>query len=103
MTENQKTQEKNARVKKPKGKGTGTIFDDTFRTIQQKMPRLLIPIVNDAFGTHYSMQEEVRRLPEQYREKVSKVIMDSCSMIGNRAYHLEVQSYKDGKTVPLIF
>lgn len=42
------------------------------------------------------MDAEVTRLPEEYEKRMSKVIMDSCSLIGNRIYHLEVQSYKDG-------
>ena len=32
----------------------GTIFDDVFRTIAQKMPYLLIPLINEVFQTNYS-------------------------------------------------
>ena len=32
----------------------GTIFDDVFRTIAQKMPFLLIPLINEVFQTNYS-------------------------------------------------
>ena len=28
-----------------------TIFDDVFRTIAQKMPQLLIPLINEVFHT----------------------------------------------------
>ena len=31
----------------------GTIFDDVFRTIAQKMPFLLIPLINEVFQTNY--------------------------------------------------
>ena len=31
----------------------GTIFDDVFRTIAQKMPYLLIPLINEVFQTNY--------------------------------------------------
>ena len=31
-----------------------TIFDDVFRTIAQKMPQLLIPLINEVFHTSYS-------------------------------------------------
>lgn len=34
--------------------GGSTIFDDVFRTIAQKMPFLLIPLINEVFGTEYS-------------------------------------------------
>ena len=30
-----------------------TIFDDVFRTIAQKMPQLLIPLINEVFHTSY--------------------------------------------------
>lgn len=33
---------------------SSTIFDDVFRTIAQKMPYLLIPLINEVFGTAYS-------------------------------------------------
>ena len=34
-----------------------TIFDDVFRTIAQKMPQLLIPLINEVFHTSYSEEE----------------------------------------------
>ena len=34
--------------------GHSTIFDDVFRTIAQKMPQLLIPLINEVFHTSYS-------------------------------------------------
>lgn len=30
--------------------GGSTIFDDVFRTIAQKIPYLLIPLINEVFG-----------------------------------------------------
>ena len=32
----------------------GTIFDDVFRTIAQKMPFRLSPLINEVFQTNYS-------------------------------------------------
>ena len=37
----------------PKKEVHGTIFDDVFRTIAQKMPALLIPLINEVFQTNY--------------------------------------------------
>ena len=37
--------------------GHSTIFDDVFRTIAQKMPQLLIPLINEVFHTSYSEAE----------------------------------------------
>ena len=41
------------------GESFNTIFDDVFRTIAQKMPFLLIPLINEVFGTAYT---EIRNL-----------------------------------------
>lgn len=30
-----------------------TIFDDVFRTMLEKMPELVIPLINEVFGTDY--------------------------------------------------
>lgn len=73
-----------------------TIFDDVLRTIQERMPKLLIPLVNEVFGTSYAMDTEVICLPEGYQKLVSKVVADSCSKLGEQIYHFECQSTKDG-------
>ena len=36
-----------------------TIFDDVFRTIAQKMPQLLIPLINEVFHTSYSEEDHL--------------------------------------------
>lgn len=74
---------------------TSTIYDDVFRTIQERHPKLLIPLINEAFHTEYAEDESVTRLPEEYQKTVSKVIADGCSVIGNRIYHIECQSTAD--------
>ena len=74
-----------------------TVYDDVLRTIQERHPELLIPLINEVFHTSYPETTKVMRLPEEYQKLVSKVVADSCSMIGNRIYHIECQSTKDGK------
>ena len=76
-----------------------TIFDDVFRTIQERLPELLVPLVNEVFHTSYPQEIEVERLPEEYQKLVSKVVADSCSKIGEQIYHFECQSTKDGNMV----
>ena len=76
--------------------GGSMIYDDVFRTIQERMPRLLIPLINEAFHTDYAKDELVERLPEEYQKVISKVVADSCSMVRNHIYHIECQSTKDG-------
>ena len=99
MKKQRKTQEEMVTERVQIDNETSSIYDDTFRTIQQKMPWLLIPIINETFGTKYPMDTEVRRLPTEYENPTKKLIADSCNKIGDRTYHLEVQSYKDGTMV----
>lgn len=73
----------------------GTIFDDVLRTIQERRGKLLIPVVNDAFGAHHPKDAEVTRLPEEFQKVVSKVVADGCSVIENCVYHMEAQSRND--------
>ena len=75
-----------------------TIFDDVFRTIAQKMPQLLIPLINEVFHTSYSEEEHFEQLRNEHYEKYGTVITDSIIRIGNHIYHLECQSSK-GKTM----
>ncbi|MBR5564717.1 MAG: hypothetical protein IKW08_00990 [Roseburia sp.] len=76
-----------------------TIFDDVLRTIQERLPKLLIPLVNEVFHTSYSVDTEVVRLPEEYQKLLSKVIADSCNQIDGLVYHFECQSRTDGSMV----
>ena len=64
--------------------------------MQERMPKLLIPPVNEVFGTEYSKEMEVLRLPEEHQKIVSKVVADSCSKVGEQIYHFECQSRADG-------
>lgn len=79
--------------------GNSTIFDDVLRTIQERLPKLLIPLINEVFQTSYSQETEVTRLPEEYQQILSKVIADSCSRIEGLVYHFECQSKKDGSMI----
>ena len=76
-----------------------TIFDDVLRTIQERLPKLLIPLVNEVFQTTYSEETEVKRLPEEYQKLISKVVADSCNKMGEWVYHFECQSKKDGSMI----
>lgn len=72
--------------------GDSTIFDDVLRTIQERLPKLLIPLINEVFQTTYSNETEVTRLPEEYQKVVSKVVEDSCNKMGEWVYHFECQT-----------
>lgn len=72
-----------------------TIFDDVFRTMVQKMPQLLIPLINEVFQTDYSEYEEFKQLRNEHEEEFGKIITDSVILIRNKTYHIECQSVDD--------
>lgn len=77
------------------GSGTNTIFDDVFRTIVQKMPKLVIPLINEVFHTSYPDDVEITQWSNEQITKDKTVITDSCLRIGNKVYHIECQSTDD--------
>ena len=81
----------------------GTIFDDVFRTIAQKMPYLLIPLINEVFQTNYSEDIHFQQLRNEHYEKLGKIITDSILQIEDHTYHLECQSSLDGRMVIRMF
>ena len=89
------TQEENA--------AHSTVFDDVFRTIAQKLPQLLIPLINEVFHTNYSEDEDFEQLRNEHYEKYGKIITDSIIRIGRHIYHLECQSQKDSEMVIRMF
>ncbi len=69
-----------------KEKVSGTPYDDAFRTLLVKCPSLLIPMVNEAFGTHYDGTEKVilfqnEHFVHQKDGSPRKRITDSCFSI----------------------
>lgn len=58
-----------------------TIFDDVFRTLVEKMPQLVIPLINE------------------HQTKDGEMITDSHLQIAEKSYHVECQSTKDSTMV----
>ena len=79
--------------------GFDTVFDDVFRTIAQKMPFLLIPLINEVFGTAYAENQKFLQLRNEHYEKFGKIVTDSIIQIGRHLYHIECQLKKDGDMV----
>ena len=72
-----------------------TIFDDVFRTMLEKMPQLIIPLINEIFGTDYPGDIPiVQRRNEHYTRK-GAIITDSHLFIADKIYHIECQSTSD--------
>ena len=80
-----------------------TIFDDVFRTIAQKMPQLLIPLINEVFHTNYSEDTDFEQLRNEHYEKYGKIITDSIIRIGPHLYHIKCQSKRDADMVIRMF
>ncbi len=76
-----------------------TIFDDVFRTMVQKMPRLLIPVINEVFKTNYTEQDYFEQLRNEHEEQFGKIVTDSIIKLGKKIYHIECQSTEDSTMV----
>jgi len=83
--------------------GHTTIFDDVFRTMKEKMPFLLIPLVNEVFGTDYKADDIVTHTADTHMTQSGKRITDACTYISNRCYHIECQSRTDNTIVIRMF
>lgn len=70
-----------------------TIFDNVFRTMVEKMPTLVIPVLNEVFGTHYQYDERFEQLRNEHQLPSGEIITDSCIKIGNRLYHMNYPSH----------
>ena len=78
-----------------KRKGSDKPFDRTFRTMAEKMPELLIPLINEVFGTDYPLDEEVVQLRNEHQKDKDSITTDSFIRIRNTMYHIECQSVND--------
>ena len=82
-------------VKKISKKNNKQIFDTVYRTMATKMPALMIPLINEVFGTNYRSDRKIEQLRNEFYEKDGKVITDSIFRIGDKLYHIELQSTED--------
>ncbi len=71
------------------------VFDGAFKTILRKMPKLVIPMINEVFGTDYSYDEKIINLANEHQEENGKNVSDTVLEIKKHLYHFEYQSYKD--------
>ena len=76
-----------------------TIFDDVFRTLVEKMPQLVIPLINEVFGTNYPENIKLKQRRNEHETKDGEIITDSHLQIAEKSYHLECQSTKDSTMV----
>ena len=74
------------------GKRKGSVFDDVFRTICERLPHLLIPLINETFGTDYPMNAEIVKLKNEHHLSEDRIVTDAYIKINEDAYHIECQS-----------
>lgn len=90
---------------------TGTPYDDVFRTMVTDCPFLLIPLINEVFGEHYTGHEKITLLQNEHfikltDGKIKKKVTDSSISLpedNGRIYHFECQSTPDGEIIIRIF
>ena len=91
--------------------GIGTPYDDVFRTMVTDCPFLLIPLINEVFGEHYTGHEKITLLQNEHFIKltdntIKKKVTDSSISLpedNGRVYHFECQSTPDGEIIIRIF
>lgn len=44
-----------------------TTFDNVFRTMLEKMPELIIPVINEIFGTDYPLNVQMEQLRNEHQ------------------------------------
>ena len=82
----------------------GTPFDDVFRTLLNDCSTLIIPLINEIFGEHYTGKEKITFSPDEHflnRQdgNEEKRITDTSFRIEgldgkeSKKYHLECQRY----------
>lgn len=89
--------------KRTAGKQRSTVFDDVYRTMVQKMPELMIPLINEVFHTDYPEDIEKAQLRNEHLEIQRKLITDSILNISGKTYHIECQSTPDGQMALRMF
>ena len=83
-----------------------TPYDDAFRTLLQDCPELVVPLINELFGTDYSGREVVltnanevfiRNLEGKKEKRITDSNLMLITLKGiSKRYHLECQSTSDG-------
>lgn len=76
-----------------------TIFDDVFRTMLEKMPELVIPLINEVFGKNYPADIPIVQMRNEHQTQSGEIITDSRLLIADKIYHIECQSTSDSKMV----
>lgn len=88
-------QRKKVFIEESKEATDNTVFDDVFRTMLERIPEIMIPLINEVFGTHYAENEIITQLKNEHYTKGGVIITDCILDICGKQYHLECQSNPD--------
>lgn len=92
-------------------KSENTVYDNVFGTMLHDCTRLIIPVVNEVFGEHYSGDEEIVFLHNEHfiaqpdgstKEKITDTSFRICGKV-NKNYHIECQSTADSSMLMRMF
>ena len=63
------------------------------------MPELIIPLINEVFGTNYPADIPIEQQRNEHQTKNGEKITDSRLKIADKVYHIECQSTSDAEMV----
>ena len=83
---------------------SSTVFDDVFRTMLERLDRLMVPVINEVFHENYSLDVKLSQLKNEHVTDKIKNATDSHLQVGNidideTQYHLECESNPDGNII----
>ena len=87
------------------------VYDSAFRTILNDCSRLILPVINEAFGEHYTGKEKITFFPNEHfiaqqQEGEQKRVTDTnFAVMGKtrKTYHWECQSTSDSRMLIRLF
>ncbi len=87
-----------------------TPYDDVFRTLLNDCTNLILPVINELFGEHYTGEERIAFGPNEHflerQDEERKIITDSAftvSGVHQKKYHIECQSTSDSSMLIRMF
>ncbi len=88
-----------------------TPYDDVFRTLLTDCSCLILPVINEVFGEHYSGKEKIEFSPNEHflnrqdGNEIERITDTSFQIIGSetKKYHWECQSSSDNSMLVRFF
>ena len=75
---------------------SSTPFDDAFKTLLERLPFLMVPVINEIFGTSYdTSSNKVSVRNNEHHTFRGKIIQDSRILVADSAFLTECESIYD--------